>query len=196
MNVEIRTEAAQFLFWEYINSNFFAVQPWPLSMIIYLPFIKKNCQAYCKCKLTSNSLICFKIKTIKNVVVVWFDSGVCWQYDVLIDYGFIWDSSIPVPPLTTPVWPYTLDYKWAFFSFLCLNLGVFSILCAQCFGFGKKNREVHLQFSHEVFWPRGPGDFPKVYITKNHVVLIARIKTNKIGQLVLWVITMHTEEFF
>ncbi len=25
MNVEIETEAAQFLFWKYINSNFFAV---------------------------------------------------------------------------------------------------------------------------------------------------------------------------
>jgi hypothetical protein len=26
INVEIRTEAAQFLFWKYINRNFFAVQ--------------------------------------------------------------------------------------------------------------------------------------------------------------------------
>eukprot|EP00091_Calanus_sinicus_P011592 TRINITY_DN26188_c0_g1_i1.p1 TRINITY_DN26188_c0_g1~~TRINITY_DN26188_c0_g1_i1.p1 ORF type:complete len:145 (+),score=24.22 TRINITY_DN26188_c0_g1_i1:305-739(+) len=32
------------------------------------------------------------------------------QYDVLIDYGFIWDSSMGVPPMNTPIWPYTLDY--------------------------------------------------------------------------------------
>jgi len=32
------------------------------------------------------------------------------QYDVLIDYGFIWDSSMGVPPLNKPIWPYTLDY--------------------------------------------------------------------------------------
>ena len=30
---------------------------------------------------------------------------------VLIDYGFIWDSSQGVPPRATPVWPYTFDYK-------------------------------------------------------------------------------------
>ena len=30
---------------------------------------------------------------------------------VLIDYGFIWDSSQGVPPRPTPVWPYTFDYK-------------------------------------------------------------------------------------
>jgi len=33
------------------------------------------------------------------------------QYEVLIDYGFIWDSSQGVPPRATPVWPYTFDYK-------------------------------------------------------------------------------------
>ena len=32
------------------------------------------------------------------------------QYDVLIDYGFIWDSSMGIPPLNIPIWPYTLDY--------------------------------------------------------------------------------------
>ena len=30
---------------------------------------------------------------------------------MLLDYGFAWDSSITVPPLRVPVWPYTLDYK-------------------------------------------------------------------------------------
>ena len=30
---------------------------------------------------------------------------------MLIDYGFIWDSSQGVPPRATPVWPYTYDYK-------------------------------------------------------------------------------------
>ena len=28
----------------------------------------------------------------------------------MIDYGFIWDSSISVVPQSTPVWPYTLDF--------------------------------------------------------------------------------------
>jgi len=32
------------------------------------------------------------------------------QYDMLADYGFIWDSSMGVPPLNIPIWPYTLDY--------------------------------------------------------------------------------------
>ena len=32
-------------------------------------------------------------------------------FQVLIDYGFIWDSSQGVPPRATPVWPYTYDYK-------------------------------------------------------------------------------------
>ena len=32
------------------------------------------------------------------------------QYEVMIDYGFIWDSSIAVPPQSVPVWPYTLNY--------------------------------------------------------------------------------------
>ncbi len=38
MNVEIRTEAVQFLFWEYINSNFFAVHSKLRNWIL-----KKNC---------------------------------------------------------------------------------------------------------------------------------------------------------
>jgi len=33
------------------------------------------------------------------------------QYQVLVDYGFIWDSSIKVAPQAVPVWPYTLDYS-------------------------------------------------------------------------------------
>lgn len=27
------------------------------------------------------------------------------------DFGYIYDSSITVPPQPVPVWPYTLDYK-------------------------------------------------------------------------------------
>ena len=30
------------------------------------------------------------------------------SFQVMIDYGFIWDSSISLPPQSTPVWPYTL----------------------------------------------------------------------------------------
>lgn len=33
------------------------------------------------------------------------------QYKVLEDFGYIYDSSIGVPALPIPVWPYTLDYK-------------------------------------------------------------------------------------
>lgn len=29
---------------------------------------------------------------------------------VLQDFGFVWDSSVGVPPIKIPVWPYTLDY--------------------------------------------------------------------------------------
>ena len=29
---------------------------------------------------------------------------------VLSDYGFLWDSSVSIPPLEVPYWPYTLDY--------------------------------------------------------------------------------------
>jgi len=33
------------------------------------------------------------------------------QYEVLQDFGFVWDSSVGVPPISIPVWPYTLDFK-------------------------------------------------------------------------------------
>jgi len=33
------------------------------------------------------------------------------QYEVLQDFGFVWDSSVGVPPVKTPLWPYTLDYS-------------------------------------------------------------------------------------
>jgi len=32
------------------------------------------------------------------------------QFEVLTDYGYVWDSSAAVPPGKVPVWPYTLDY--------------------------------------------------------------------------------------
>jgi hypothetical protein len=70
MNMEIRTEAAQFLFWEYINSNLFAVQPWPLSMIIYLPFIKQIARHIVNANLQASQRNALKIKKTTNVVVV------------------------------------------------------------------------------------------------------------------------------
>lgn len=33
------------------------------------------------------------------------------QYKVLEEFGYIYDSSIGVPALPIPLWPYTLDYK-------------------------------------------------------------------------------------
>ncbi|KDR24193.1 uncharacterized protein LOC110828651 [Zootermopsis nevadensis] len=33
------------------------------------------------------------------------------QYEVLEDFGYIYDSSVGIPPLKVPIWPYTLDYK-------------------------------------------------------------------------------------
>lgn len=27
------------------------------------------------------------------------------------DFGFIYDSSVGIPPSKFPIWPYTLDYK-------------------------------------------------------------------------------------
>jgi len=33
------------------------------------------------------------------------------QYDMMYEYGFLWDSSVTVPPLNTPLWPYSLDYE-------------------------------------------------------------------------------------
>ncbi|KAF0291691.1 hypothetical protein FJT64_010266 [Amphibalanus amphitrite] len=33
------------------------------------------------------------------------------QFNMMLDYGFVWDSSVSVPPVRVPVWPYTLDYK-------------------------------------------------------------------------------------
>ncbi|KAL5245054.1 hypothetical protein ACI65C_012464 [Semiaphis heraclei] len=33
------------------------------------------------------------------------------QYEVIEDYGFVYDSSIGIPPSRVPIWPYSLDYK-------------------------------------------------------------------------------------
>ena len=33
------------------------------------------------------------------------------QFKVIEDFGYIYDSSIGVSPIKTPIWPYTLDYK-------------------------------------------------------------------------------------
>lgn len=32
------------------------------------------------------------------------------QFEVLVDYGYDWDSSASVPPTPVPIWPYTLDH--------------------------------------------------------------------------------------
>lgn len=33
------------------------------------------------------------------------------QYKVIEDFGYIYDSSVVVPPSNVPIWPYTLDHK-------------------------------------------------------------------------------------
>lgn len=33
------------------------------------------------------------------------------QFLMMLEFGFVYDSSIVVPFLNTPIWPYTLDYK-------------------------------------------------------------------------------------
>lgn len=35
----------------------------------------------------------------------------CIQFKVIEDYGFVYDSSIGIPPSRVPIWPYSLDYK-------------------------------------------------------------------------------------
>lgn len=32
------------------------------------------------------------------------------QFEVLTDFGYVYDSSIVIPPTRVPIWPYTLDY--------------------------------------------------------------------------------------
>jgi len=33
-----------------------------------------------------------------------------YEIQVLVDYGYVWDSSASIPPTPVPIWPYTLDY--------------------------------------------------------------------------------------
>ncbi|XP_057341564.1 chitin deacetylase 1 [Microplitis mediator] len=51
------------------------------------------------------------INEISGMRAPYLKPGRNTQYKVIEDFGYIYDSSIGISPLKTPIWPYTLDYK-------------------------------------------------------------------------------------
>ncbi len=78
MNVEIGTEAAQFLFWEYINPNFFAVQcqPETLEGFSGVDFVWSTCApqagTLAKRRTTSQERKISPVKSENNMFVCLF----------------------------------------------------------------------------------------------------------------------------
>lgn len=62
---------------------------------------------------SSNGSTIFRFYPFQSLLLTFIQtfSSLFLSSQVLEDFGYIYDSSITVPPVPVPVWPYTLDYK-------------------------------------------------------------------------------------
>ncbi|XP_014609086.1 PREDICTED: uncharacterized protein LOC106789421 [Polistes canadensis] len=58
-----------------------------------------------------NKYAAVRIEDIKGLRAPFLQVGWNRQFLMMLEFGFVYDSSIIVPFLDTPLWPYTLDYK-------------------------------------------------------------------------------------